>query len=251
MKKTLFAVALLSVYASHAQEKIIFLNEKAKAVKERQAVILEQHLKLNDTIWETNLYYINGPRSLSMQSTDEEGDDLNGRYITYDRKGFADTLGVYVHGRRDGPWLVMTPEIRVLCVFNYKDGEIISKKDSTQLNAENQKIIDSLSHGRAIVESESEFPGGQSGWLQYISSHLKYPDRALNYGVQGTAIITFTIGKDGHIDPIFSYLHKSVEYSIDKESIRLLATCPPWIPAVRDGMPIESFRKQPVTFSRK
>lgn len=186
-----------------------------------------------------------------MQSTDEEGNDLNGRYITYDRKGFADTLGVYVHGRREGPWLVMTPKIRVLCVFTYKNGEIISKKDSTQLNAENQKIIDSLSHDKPIVESESEFPGGQSAWLQYMNSHLKYPDRAFNYGVQGTAIIAFCVEKDGHIDPIFSYLHKSVEYSIDKESIRLLATCPPWIPAVRGGIPIESFRKQPLTFSRK
>ncbi|HTI93916.1 MAG TPA: hypothetical protein VL727_25155, partial [Puia sp.] len=226
MKKPLFVVALLSVYASHAQEKIIFLNEKMKTVKEKQAVILEQHLRLNDTLWETNLYYINGPRSLSMQSTDEEGNNLHGRYIAYDRKGYCDTLGTYVHGHREGQWLVMTQKGRVLRALIFDNDKLIAKKDSAQLNEEAEKLKDSLWHGRTVVEAESEFSGGQTAWLQYMNTHLKYPDRAFNYGVQGTAIITFRIEQDGHIDPMFTYVDRSVEYSIDQESLKLIAGCP-------------------------
>ena len=253
MKKTLFVVALLSAYASHAQEKIIFLNENAKVVKERQAVVLEQHRKLNDTAWETNFYYINGPRSVSMQSTDEEGNNLHGRYIAYDRKGFRDTMGIYVHGHREGSWLVLTQKGRVLRELIFDNDKIIAKKDSAQLNEEAEKRKDSLWHGRTIVEAESEFPGGQSAWMQYMNTHLKYPDRAFNYGVQGTAIVAFRVDQDGHIDPTFTFVDRSVEYSIDQESLKLIAGCPPWTPAVQDGKQVKSYKKQPVvfTFSKK
>lgn len=253
MKKTLFVVALLSAYVSHAQEKIIFLNENGKTVNEKQAVILEQHRKLNDTLWETNLYFLNGPRSVSMQSTDEEATELNGRYIAYDRKGFSDTIGTYVHGHKEGPWMIMTQKGRLLRELIYSNDKLIAKKDSAQVNEEEEKLKDSLFHGKAIVETESGFPGGQDGWMQYMNTHLKYPDRAFDRGVQGTAILAFRIEQDGHIDPMNIYVDRSVEYSIDQESLKLIAGCPPWTPAVQDGRQVKSYRKQPFvfTFSRK
>ena len=248
MKKTLFVIALLSVYASHAQEKIVYLNEDGKSVKEKQAVTLEQHLKVNDTLWEVNTYSLNGPRSSSMQFSDEKGKVLNGRYIAYDRKGYCDTVGVYVRGLREGDWLVLTTKGRVLRSLIYSNGNLIGKKDSTQLNAEDEKRKDSLWHGRTIVESESEFPGGQAAWMQYMNTHLRYPDRAVNNEVQGTVIITFRVEADGHIDPIHSFVDRSVEYSVDQESLKLIAGCPPWTPAVQDGKQVKSFKKQPVVF---
>ncbi len=248
MKKTLFVVALLSAYVSRAQEKIVFLNEDGKSVKEKQAVTLEQHLKLNDTLWEVNTYSVNGPRSYSMQFSDEKGRVLNGRYIAYDRKGFCDTVGVYAQGQREGDWFVMTTKGRVLRSLTYSNGKLIGKKDSTQINAEDEKRKDSLWHGRAIVEAESGFPGGAPAWMQYMNTHLHYPDRAVNNEIQGTAVITFRVEADGHIDPIHSYVDRSVEYSIDQESLKLIAGCPPWTPAVQDGKQVKSYKKQPVVF---
>ncbi|HEY4289735.1 MAG TPA: energy transducer TonB [Puia sp.] len=253
MKKTLFALALLSAYATHAQEKIIYLDEDGKTVKEKKAVILEQQVKLNDTLWEVNTYSNNGPRSTSKQFSDEKGKVLNGRYIAYDRKGFCDTVGTYVYGHKEGPWRIINQKGRTLRALIFDNDKLVAKKDSTQLNEEEEKLKDSLWHGRTIVESESEFPGGAAAWMQYMNTHLKYPDRAFNNDVQGTSSITFRVEQDGHVDPVFTYVDRSVEYSIDQESLKLIAGCPLWTPAMQDGKQVRSYKRQPVvfTFSKK
>jgi protein TonB len=248
-----FFFLFFGVRVSYGQEKIIYYNENGKAVKEKQAVLLEQNLKLNDTLWEVNLYSINGPRRVSMQCSDEKGAMLNGTYISYDRKGFCDTLGVYVHGLREGRWLVMTQKGRVLRELEFSNDNLIGKTDSAQLNERDEKLRDSLWHGRTITEKESEFPGGPTAWPLYMNTHLRYPDRAFNFGVQGTAVVGFRVEEDGYVDPRYIYLERSVEYSIDQEALKLIAGCPAWTPAVQDGKRVKSFKKQPVvfTFSRK
>lgn len=64
------------------------------------------------------------------------------------------------------------------------------------------------------------------------STHLRYPDRAVN-NIQGTAIITFRVEQDGHIDPMFTFVDRSVEYSIDQESLKLIAGRLPGHPLCR------------------
>jgi len=113
MKMALSLAALFCACLCRAQERLTYYNEKGTSVKEKQAVLLEQNIKLGDSLWEINLYSINGPRIFSMQCSDAEGHMLNGRYMTYDRKGLCDTVGVFVHGHKEGHWQVMTEKGRV------------------------------------------------------------------------------------------------------------------------------------------
>jgi protein TonB len=248
---SLLCLALLffCVRVSYGQEKILYLNEDGKPVKEKQAVLLVQHLKLSDSVWESNVYEIDGPRWTSMRFSDEKGNVLNGRYLTYDRKGNCDTVGYYVAGLREGPWQVMTSKGRVLRELDYNNGKLVGKKDSIQLNEEGEKMKDSLWHGRTIVESESEFPGGSQGWLQYLNHNLKYPQRAFDKSIQGMPIVVFIVEKDGHVEPSNIFLYRSVEYSIDQEALKAIRQSPNWTAAVQDGKEVRSYKKQPVVFS--
>src|SRR5258708_4904062 len=174
--KILLSLAVLFLFqVCSAQEKLAYFNEDGKPVKEKQAVMLQQRLRINDTLWEFNTYRVNAPRLVSMQSNDEKGNILNGRYIAYDRKGNYDTIGYYSNGMREGNWHVYTTKGRVLKELTYTRGKLTGKKDSTQLNEETQKWRDSVWKGRTIVEVESEFPGGTPAWMQYLTGHMHYP----------------------------------------------------------------------------
>jgi periplasmic protein TonB len=251
MKSCLYLAALFLFQICSAQEKLLYFNEDGKPVKEKQAVMLQQRLKVNDTLWEFNTYLINGPRITSMQFNDEKGNTLNGRYLAYSRKGDCDTIGEYRNGMREGNWHIYTAKFRVLKQLTYVRGKLTGKKDSTQLNEEGQKWRDSVWKGRTIVEIESEFAGGPTAWMQYLNTHMHYPQEAVKNNIQGNCVIGFVVDKDGRIDPAYTFVHRSVEYHIDEESLRIIRESPDWTPAVQDGKKVKSFKRQPFTFKMK
>src|SRR5258708_39909727 len=103
--KILLSLAVLFLFqVCSAQEKLAYFNEDGKPVKEKQAVMLQQRLRINDTLWEFNTYGVNAPRLVSMQSRDEKGNTLNGRYIAHYRKGDYDTLGDCIDWTEAGGW---------------------------------------------------------------------------------------------------------------------------------------------------
>lgn len=252
MKYTLALIALLFAGITQAQEKITYLNEDGKSTKEKDAVLLEQRLKRNDTCWELNTYAAFGPRINSMQFRDEKGKIPNGRYLAYDRKGNCDTVGQYNNGTREGRWMVLSPKGRMVRELTYRNDRIVGKRDSTEANEESKKLTDSAAkaEGKTFtkVEIESEFPGGAAGWSDYLSHHLVYPKRAIEREIQGMPVVTFIVEKDGHVDPSNVYIEHSVEYTLDKEALRAITESPKWTPAVQDGRPVRSYKKQPFVF---
>jgi TonB family protein len=242
---TLLTITLLS---NAQQQKLIYLDDNGKSVSEKKAVTLEQHLKINDTLYEVNTYAVDGPRSTSIQYSDAKGETLNGRYITYDRKGNGLTVGTYAHGVKEGDWYVLTSKSRILRTEIYHNGKLIRKIDSSESH-EIKNISDTAGKGFTKIEIESEFPGGVSAWLQYLGANLRYPQHAVDKDIQGSPIVTFIVEKDGKVLPENIYLERSVEYNIDTEALKAIRNSPDWTPATQDGKKVRSWKKQPIVFS--
>jgi len=102
---------------------------------------------------------------------------------------------------------------------------------------------------RVIIEIESDFPGGQKGWIKYLTHNLEYPERAQKLGKEGNVVIQFIVDKDGTV--YNQQIVKSVEYSLDQEALRMIARSPAWIPAIQDGKIVKSYKKQPIAFRLK
>ena len=95
-------------------------------------------------------------------------------------------------------------------------------------------------------ENESEYPGGTSQWQQYLVKNIRYPERAQKKEIQGQVQIIFKVDKEGNItDP---YVLKSVEYSLDQESLRLIIQSGKWDPSTKDGIPVNSYKIQPLNY---
>ena len=84
-----------------------------------------------------------------------------------------------------------------------------------------------------VVEQMPSFPGGQAALMSYLSNNIKYPQIAMENGVQGRVVCTFVVERDGSITDI--RVVRGVDPSLDKEAIRVLKSMPHWIPGKQNG----------------
>jgi protein TonB len=247
------ALSHSGVAQAYKNEKVTYLDDSGQPIKEKKARFLHQVVQLEDTLWELNYYFRHGPRFKSFHCSDPEGHVLNGRYISYTTAGTADTVGHFAGNKRSGIWDIYTPTGRLAAQQKYEDGLLLWTKDTIQLKQKSDSINavikkDSVHTTITKIEIESDFPGGPAAWLKYLNKNLRYPDEAVNNYIMGMTIIGFIVDKEGHIPENSIWVARSVEYSIDKEAIRIIRSSPPWTPAMQNGRVVRSYKKQPIVF---
>jgi protein TonB len=98
------------------------------------------------------------------------------------------------------------------------------------------------------VESEAEFPGGQNAWIAYLQNNLKadVPVRKKAPAGKYQVIVRFIVSKDGKIRDIKAETNHG--YGMEKEVIRIINKGPKWVPAQQNGLPVNAYRRQLITF---
>jgi hypothetical protein len=104
-------------------EKLTYLDETGNPIKQKKAVFLQQVIRFDDTLWELNFYRMHGPRIKSFRSRDDQGNILNGRFVSYSASGGTDTIGEYVNGKRYGVWSIYTATSRISAKQKYENGD--------------------------------------------------------------------------------------------------------------------------------
>jgi TonB family protein len=74
------------------------------------------------------------------------------------------------------------------------------------------------------------------GLTKFLANNLKYPEEALQSGVQGPVQVSFLIDEEGNISS--GRIIKSPGIELDDEALRLIRMMPKWTPAQKDGKPI-------------
>ena len=97
-----------------------------------------------------------------------------------------------------------------------------------------------------VVEQMPRFPGGDAAMLKYIRDNLRYPQSALEQGIQGRVIVQFVIEKDG--TPTEFNVLRSVDPDLDKEALRVLGNMPKWKPGMQKGQAVRVKYTVPVSF---
>ena len=98
------------------------------------------------------------------------------------------------------------------------------------------------------VDEPAEFPGGTKALLQFIQDHLKYPESALNNGIEGKCYVRLLISDSGTVKE--AKLLKGIPDcpECDKEALRIMHIMPVWKPGRLNGKPVSSYYRLPVTF---
>ena len=254
LKRILFFSFLLFVFLnSNAQNrtKIVYYDANFEISKEKSAEYLVEQYKISDTAWQFSYYYMWGPCRKIVTYKDANGTIMHGSYIVYKKNGYIDTMGYYNNNFPDRDWSVMSGKNIPSSFLQYNKGNLTETKDSSTIYSPASRRIDSLINKDSLkvfakVQVESEFPGGYDGWLKYIGKNIRYPQKALDKGVKGMVGVQFIVDKEGNVgdESIFC----SVEYSLDKEALRIIRNSPRWSPALQSGKPVKSYKKQPIIF---
>ncbi len=99
---------------------------------------------------------------------------------------------------------------------------------------------DSLNHA-------PKFPGGIEGMEAYFKKNMKYPKRAIEYGIEGRVVFNLEISAEGKISNI--WLFKGLFYECNEEAYYLIKKMPDWIPGIKDGKPIAMKVMVPIAFT--
>lgn len=86
-----------------------------------------------------------------------------------------------------------------------------------------------------FVEQMPAFPGGDLN--AYLASNIKYPQKAIQAGIEGTVFVSFMVGSDGSISDI--KILKGIGYGCDDEAIRVIKEMPRWIPGKQGGIAVK------------
>lgn len=92
-----------------------------------------------------------------------------------------------------------------------------------------------------------EFPGGMSGYIQWLSKHLRYPLAAQRQKQQGTAMVSFVVTADGKTSRI-KLESSSGNPLLDREALRVIRFMPQWKPGTYRGKASPYLISVPVVF---
>lgn len=95
--------------------------------------------------------------------------------------------------------------------------------------------VETLQGGTAEVIPGFGEGEGINTFRTWVMERIRYPQEAVQQGLQGRVIVQFTVSEQGELGDV-TVLESPVE-SLSQEVIRVLATSPRWTPATTAGKP--------------
>ena len=148
------------------------------------------------------------------------------------------TEGNVAHGDKDGDWTAYYPSGKLKATATFKDGQQVS---ASFFNEDR-----SHDHTRTVFFQEVDYPGGRRAWLRFLSSNLRYPDKAFKANIQGTVVIRFKVSKEGKTSDFTVF--KSANDYLDSEALRVIKTSGDWQPAIFGGTSMDTYTFEPIVF---
>jgi TonB family protein len=122
-----------------------------------------------------------------------------------------------------------------------------------EVEIEDEKValsIESLENNDQIFQVVEEMPlfMGQKAdhFREYISKNLKYPQIAMELGIQGRVFVSFVVETDGTVSNVS--IERGVDPLLDKEAIRVVETSPKWTPGKQRGEIVRTKFTFPIIF---
>ena len=97
-----------------------------------------------------------------------------------------------------------------------------------------------------IVEEMPQFPGGDAKLLEYVATHIKYPQIARETGIQGRVFVGFVVEPDGSVSNV--KLLRGIGGGCDEEAMRVIKNMPKWKPGKQRGKAVRVSYQIPVMF---
>ncbi|MCO5249317.1 MAG: energy transducer TonB [Chitinophagales bacterium] len=96
------------------------------------------------------------------------------------------------------------------------------------------------------ISEQPEFPGGAAAMQAFIVKNIRYPEVAMDNGIEGTVTVQFLIDKDGSIKDV--KVIKDPGGGLGREAERVIKSMPKWKPGKQRDTPVRVKMMAPVRF---
>ncbi|HSZ85815.1 MAG TPA: energy transducer TonB [Puia sp.] len=97
------------------------------------------------------------------------------------------------------------------------------------------------------VEIESQFPGGDEAWRDFLANNMRYPKEAIKKNIEGVVTVRFIVDKDGTVTNIEAESGPD-DGGLKAEAIRVIRRSGKWKPALQYGRYVKSYKRQAMVF---
>ncbi|MDE6668677.1 MAG: M56 family metallopeptidase [Muribaculaceae bacterium] len=111
----------------------------------------------------------------------------------------------------------------------------------------NKKTPASEEEVYTAVSEMAEYPGGMKAMMEFLKTHIQYPEEAEKNGEQGRVIVKFIIDKNGKVTS--PEVIRGISPLLDKEALRVVSEMPNWTPGKNNGKVVNSYFTLPVSFT--
>ena len=135
------------------------------------------------------------------------------------------------------------------------DTKITTDVDFAEFD-ENTEVIQQVEVKEEVIEDDQPFliaetmPSFQGGDLNkfrtWVQQNIRFPQIALENGIQGRVVLSFVIEKDGRLTNI--QVLQTPDRSLSDEAIRVLQQSPKWSPGKQRNQPVRVRYTLPVEF---
>lgn len=115
-------------------------------------------------------------------------------------------------------------------------------KQQIQEPAEDENVV------YEVVDEPAQFPGGIGAMKLYLAENVRYPQKALEMGIQGTTYLKFVVSKSGNISNVKVLRGVPDCPDCDKEAERVVRSMPNWKPGKLNEQEVHSWYNLPVRF---
>lgn len=96
------------------------------------------------------------------------------------------------------------------------------------------------------IEISASFPGGPAAWLRYLHKYLRYPDDAVEAGLEAVVRVQFVVDTEGNISDVHALNNPGG--GLSEEAVRIIKRGPRWIPAEQNGTKVVYRHVQAIVF---
>lgn len=122
-------------------------------------------------------------------------------------------------------------------------------KDALEVPIEIDIEVETEPTIHVFVDKMPEFPGGEKKMLEYIYSNINYPPIARENGIEGRAVVSFTVMEDGSIQDI--KIARDIGGGCGEELKRVVESMPTWIPGEQNFKKVRVRFNLPIKFTLK
>jgi len=178
----------------------------------------------------------------------EEGsyhnNEMDGLWKVYYSSGQLQSTGPYREGFRVGKWEYYHPDGTVDQIFDHDAVAVVYQDASHPAELY-------VRDGEDFVKREMDVPtnyiGGFSSIRHFLASHIDYPRRDRDQGIQGTVKVSFVIGADNMARD--HQVVQSVSEACDAEALRVIQMIPcDWMAGIYQGRHTDTRIILPVEF---